>query len=360
MTANTVGDYLAATQFQGINEGAGLAGVTTSLEGTPANGSYENMAGAQGDTGIQGEDGTPFIWQGDIADRAALNSIIPLLNPRMFGYAYRVLSDNSVVFWTGTKFTTFTDAFGGLGPTGAVNVLTMGTVNTGAVGSPLIVSLTGSPPSQTLNLTVPRGGAGRKGLQGPPGPLRGSADYDDTVTHTSGMVPLWSASSAKFVPTEWPGFRGPWSVQEAQSWDNPSAGFLADQTNISTNPLTIATINIPALPIRWRPFIAGGAVLSSVATDFTTRVDLEVRNGSASGEMLARGIGSAVFVDWFAQLRPFFASSFSAGSTTGTIAAATAATLYVVVRRNLGSGNYNYRRAKSSIAVWAHPVLTPP
>jgi hypothetical protein len=356
---NTVGDYFAATQFQGLNEGTGQPGITTSLEGTPADGSYENMAGATGDTGAQGVDGTPFIWQGDIADRAALNSIIPLLTSAMFGYTFRVLSDNSVVFWTGTKFTSFTDAFGGLGPTGAVNVLTIGTVNTGAVGSPLIVSITGTPPTQTLNLTVPPGGTGEKGPDGPPGPLRGSTDYDNTVTHTNGMIPLWSTSSSKFVPTEWPGFRGPWSVQEAQSWDNLSTGFIADQTNISTNPLTVATINIPALPIRWRPYIAGGAVLSSVPTDFATRVDLEVRNGSASGEMLARGIGSAAFVDWFAQLRPYFASSFTAGSTTGTIAANTAATLYVVARRNLGSGNYNFRRAKSSIVVWAHPVLTP-
>lgn len=356
---NTVGDYLAATQFQGINTGAGQPGVTTSLEGTPADGSYANMAGAQGDTGPQGEPGTPFRWEGDIADRAALNSIIPLLNSAMFGFTYRVLSDNSVVFWTGTKFTSFTDAFGGLGPTGAVNVLTIGTVNTGAVGSPLIVSITGSPPAQTLNLTVPRGGTGEQGPDGPPGPLRGSTDYDNTITHTNGMIPLWSTSSSKWVPTEWPGFRGPWSVQETQSWDNPSSGFLADQTNISTNPLTIATINIPALPIRWRPYIAGGATLSSVATDFTTRVDLEVRNGSAAGEMLARGIGSAAFVPWFAQLRPFFASSFSAGSTTGTIAANTAATLYLVIRRNLGSGNYNYLRDKSSLVVWAMPVVTP-
>lgn len=359
MTGNTVGDYFAATQFQGINEGAGTAGVTTSLEGTPVSGSYENMAGPQGDTGAQGPDGTPFIWQGDIADRAAINAYIPLLNPNMFGYTFRVLSDNSVMFWTGTKFTSFTDAFGGLGPTGAVNVLTMGTVTTGAVGSPLIVSITGSPPAQTLNLTVPRGGTGQQGPDGPPGPLRNSTDYDNTVTHTAGMIPLWSTSTSKWVPTEWPGFRGPWSVQEAQSWDNPSSGFIADQTNISTNPLTLATINIPALPIRWRPYIAGGAVLSSVATDFTTRVDLEVHNGSAGGEMLARGIGSAVFVDWFAQLRPFFASTFTAGSTTGTIAPNTAATLYLVAKRNLGSGNYNYRRSKASLVVWAHPVLTP-
>jgi hypothetical protein len=96
-----------------------------------------------------------------------------------------------------------------------------------------------------------------------------------------------------------------------------------------------------------------------VATDFTTRVDLEVRNGSSGGEILARGVGSAVYVDWYARLKPFFASSFTAGSTTGTIAANTAATLYVVIARNLGSGAYNYKRAKAQVIVWAQPVQAP-
>lgn len=356
---STVGEYFTSTLFQGINEGIGNPGIVTSFEGTPADGTYENLQGAQGPTGPEGEPGTPFVWQGDIADRAALNAVIPLLNEHMFGFTYRVLSDNSVMFWTGTKFVTFLDAFGGLGLTGETNVLSIGTVTTGAVGTPLIVSITGTPPAQTLNLTIPRGGTGQKGLTGPPGPVRGSTDYDNTVTHTNGMVPLWNTSTSKWVPTEWPGFRGPWSVVEAQSWDNPSAGFVADITNVGTNPNTIATINIPALPIRWRPFIIGGAILSSVPTDFSTRVDLEVRNGSSSGEILARGVGSGAFVDWYARLRPFFASTFSAGSTTGTIAANTAATLYLVIRRNAGSGNYNYKRAGASLIVWAHPVETP-
>lgn len=356
---STVGDYIAATQFSGINEGIGQPGIITSLEGTPADGSYENLRGAQGPQGPQGPAGTPFIWQGDVADRAALNAIIPLLTKDMFGFTFRVLSDNSVMFWTGTKFVQFVDAFGGLGLTGAVNTLSIGTVTTGAVGSPLIVSITGTPPTQTLNLTVPRGGTGQKGLQGPPGPIRGSTDYDNTITHTNGMVPLWDEGTSKWTPTEWPGFRGPWSVMEAQSWDNPSTGFVADQTNISTSPLTLATINIPAQPIRWRPYIEGGMAISMVPTDFSAQVDIEVRIGSTSGTIVGRGIGSLAPVEWWVRLRPYYTSSFSAGSTTGTIAASTATTLYVMARRNVGSGNWNFKRAKASIIVWAHPSEAP-
>lgn len=356
---NFVGDYFDRTLFQGISEGIDTAGVTTSLEGTPADGTFANLSGEQGPDGPQGEAGTPFVWQGDIADRAALDALIPTLRPAMAGYAFRLESDNSVMFWTGTNFISFVDAFGGHGLTGQNNTLTIGTVTTGAVGSALIVSITGTPPSQTLNLTVPRGGTGQKGLTGPPGPIRNSTDYDNTITHTNGMVPLWDESAAKWVPTEWPGFRGPWSVLENQSWDNPSTGFSADQTNISTATNTIATINIPALPIRWRPYIIGGAVLKAEPTDFTTRVDLEVRIGSNAGEIVARGVGSAVSQEWYVRLRPYFSATITPDSTTGTIAPSTATTLYVVIKKNLGSGNYSYKRAGAEILVWAHPNVGP-
>jgi len=355
----TLSDYFAATQFQGVNEGVTTPGVTTSLEGTPRDGTYSNLQGAQGDEGAQGDPGTPFVWQGDVSDRIALNSLIPTLDANRLGYVYRVLDDNSVMFWTGTRFVSFPDAFGGLGPEGSVNTISIGTVSTGAVGTPLIVSITGSPPSQTINLTVPQGGSGQKGIQGPPGPIANSTDWDNTVTLTNGMIPLWSTSTSKWTPTEWQGFRGPWTVMEAQSWDNPTAGFSADQTNVSTSPNTIATVNIPALPIRWRPYITGGCILSPVPTDFSTRVDLEVHIGSAGGDIVARGVGSAVYVDRFVRLTPFFASTFTAGSTVGTIAASTATTLYVIIKRNLGSGNYNYKRTTAQIAVWAQPAVAP-
>lgn len=354
----TAGEYFDQTLFRGINEGSG-AGVVTSLEGTPRDGSYEMLLGEQGPEGPEGAPGIVFVWQGDVADRAALDALIPTLNANMFGFAYRVLDDNSVMFWDGAKFIQFTDAFGGLGLTGEVNTLSIGTVDTGNVGDPLAVSITGTPPTQTLNLTVPRGPTGQKGEDGPPGPITGSTDWDNTVTLVDGMIPLWSESTSLWTPTEWPGFRGPWSVVESQSWDNPSSGFIADVSNTSTSPLTLATINIPALPIRWRPYVIGGATLSSVATDFTTRVDLEVRIGSAAGDLVARGCGSTVYIDWYRRLRPFFASSFSAGSTTGTIAPDTATTLYLVARRNFGSGNYNYKRANAQLIVWAQPVEAP-
>lgn len=62
---------------------------------------------------------------------------------------------------------------------GPPNVLTVGTVTTGAAGSQASASITGTAPNQTLGLTIPRGDKGDKGDRGPvstvPGPTGKSA-----------------------------------------------------------------------------------------------------------------------------------------------------------------------------------------
>lgn len=53
-----------------------------------------------------------------------------------------------------------TGATGATGATGPANSLAIGSVTTGAAGSSAEATITGSAPSQTLNLTIPRGDAG--------------------------------------------------------------------------------------------------------------------------------------------------------------------------------------------------------
>lgn len=57
------------------------------------------------------------------------------------------------------------------GDPGPANVLNIGTVTTGAAGSAADASITGTSPSQTLNLTIPRGNTGAQGPQGNTGPV---------------------------------------------------------------------------------------------------------------------------------------------------------------------------------------------
>src|SRR4051812_34405880 len=50
---------------------------------------------------------------------------------------------------------------------GPPNSLTIGSVSTAATGAPADASITGTPPSQVLNLTIPKGDAGDAGVAGP-------------------------------------------------------------------------------------------------------------------------------------------------------------------------------------------------
>jgi len=55
------------------------------------------------------------------------------------------------------------------GDVGPANSLAIGSVTTGAAGSSASASITGTAPSQTLNLTIPRGNTGVQGETGPQG-----------------------------------------------------------------------------------------------------------------------------------------------------------------------------------------------
>ena len=55
---------------------------------------------------------------------------------------------------------------GATGPAGPANSLTIGTVTTGAAGSPASATITGTPPNQVLSLTIPQGAEGPQGPQG--------------------------------------------------------------------------------------------------------------------------------------------------------------------------------------------------
>lgn len=62
-----------------------------------------------------------------------------------------------------------TGSVGPDGPSGPANSLAIGTVGTGAAGSSASATITGTAPSQTLNLTIPRGNTGATGSTGPQG-----------------------------------------------------------------------------------------------------------------------------------------------------------------------------------------------
>ncbi|SNY83948.1 hypothetical protein SAMN04244553_3581 [Nocardia amikacinitolerans] len=355
---STVGEYFAATRIRGINEGIGTPGVVQAMQGTPADGSLELPVGVAGPAGEQGPAAAPFRWEGDIADPTALAALATRLGPAQAGKAWRVLSTNALMIWNGSSFDASTDAFGAHGPIGEANTLSIGTVTTGAVGGDVEVTVTGAPPAQTVNITVPRGVKGLKGDPGGPGPITGASDYDNTSAPVDGAVPMWSAATSKWTPTPSPGWRGPWTISEATAWDG-GVGFAADASNTNTSPLTVAIVNVPAQDVAWRPMVLGGAQVRSGGSG--TRVDLEACIGSAAGQVVSVGSGLSEVVWWFNQLLPTFATSaVTPASSTGVIAAGAPAAIHLVMRRNAGSDTFSYSRLRAHVAVWAVPVTGAP
>jgi hypothetical protein len=357
----TIGEYFDRTRIRGINEGIGRDDIVQSFHGTPSDGGFELPVGPQGPDGPQGPAAHPFKHEGDIADIAALNALATRLRPAHAGKAWRVLSTNRLMVWNGRSFDTFTDAFGGHGPVGETNTLTIGTVTTAAVGADTEVTISGTPPAQTIDVTVPRGVKGAKGPLGPPGPLRGASDYDNSVTHVDRMVPMWNPATGKWTPSPYPGWRGPWTLVEGSSW-NGATGFVATNSS-TTNPRTIGEITIPAQDVAWRPFVTGGALirLDNSGNHSAPRVDVYL--GSTSGQVVARGNGMPDGAWCFANLVPQWRSvnAMPPSSTAGVVSAGAATTLYLRIASGTGTTySVQYDRTRAHLAVWAVPVTGAP
>lgn len=356
-----VGGYFAGVHIQGIDEGIDDPTTIQSMQATPLDNSLELPVGPAGQLGPQGPAAAPYRHEGDITDQAALTALSATLGPAQAGKAWRVKSTNSVAYWNGTSFDYFIDAIGGHGPTGAVNTLSIGTVSTGAAGSNLSVSVTGTPPAQTVNLVVPRGIEGRKGPDGPPGPLRQASDYDNTVTHIDNMVPLWDAVDSKWTPTPYPGWRGPWTIVEDQRWDG-GAGFAADITNSSTIPTQIASLPIPAQDCAWRPFVTGGAMVRCTGNRPAERmVVLALISGPNTIVAFSAGIGAGHNMYQHCTLVPQLRTQDVVPSgSNAVIAAGAAATIIVRIDGTASAPPFDYTRAYSHLAVWAVPVTGAP
>jgi hypothetical protein len=156
----------------------------------------QGVQGIQGIQGIKGDTGATGInWQG------IWNSNIDYINNDAVFYG------DSSWFASGNPTTgevpgaidsehwfplALHGATGATGPTGPSNVLNIGTVVASNPGAAASATITGTSPSQTLNLVIPRGETGPQGPQGPAGNLG----------DLSGVLPItYIGSTIGFDPT---------------------------------------------------------------------------------------------------------------------------------------------------------------
>ncbi|MGO4666579.1 hypothetical protein [Bosea sp. 2RAB26] len=104
-------------------------------------------------------------YQADLVDKTSGQALrlmaVRIIYDEPGNLVYGVRGNQATVRWGGNQ--AVVTAIGGVGPAGPANSLAVGTVTTGAAGAPAAASITGAAPSQTLNLTIPRGDTGATG-----------------------------------------------------------------------------------------------------------------------------------------------------------------------------------------------------
>jgi hypothetical protein len=158
--------------------------------GDPGPAGPQGPQGPAGADGAQGADGAGIQIAGQVATYSALPTTLTSADA---GKAYVVSADGKLYIWSGTGFPASGSGQNFVGPAGPANTLSIGTVTTGAAGSTATATVTGTSPTQTLNLTIPRGDTGAAGTNGtngaagPAGPANSLA-IGTVTTLTSGAA----------------------------------------------------------------------------------------------------------------------------------------------------------------------------
>ncbi|MFB8282039.1 hypothetical protein [Nocardia colli] len=329
--------------MRGVADSIGLPYTVNPFEVVDREALIELREGSQGAVGPEGDAAWPWSWQGDIADAAALGRL-PLTTADA-RKAWRVVSDNSIYYWTGMGFVAFSDAFRASGRRGAPNQLT-GVAVAGATGSAAAARITGTAPAQQLEITFPRGVTGDAGDPGASGRIQEASDVliNDERPLGQDHVLAWDATAQKFRPAPSPRPNGPWVIGEKQ---------ISAAQNVTEETKTFAAITIPAQPTAWRPIVEGGV---QVQTEQPTRCNIEVRIGSPKGDLVGLGWSHRVSRIAYVLISPGFQYPMKPDATFGVVPANQTVTLYVLAHRVEGTGSYNIYSSYSHVNVRALPV----
>ncbi len=170
--------------------------------------------------------------------------------------AYGIAVDNGFV---GTESQWLASLVGATGPAGPANSLAIGTVTAGAAAA----SITGTAPSQTLNLVLQTGAQGIQGVQGPAGPPNslaiGTVTAGPAAASITGTAPAQTLNLV--LQTGAQGIQGPQGDQGIQ-------GIPGSGTNVTVkdegSTLTTACTEMN--------FVGAGVTASNVGTVVTVTI----------------------------------------------------------------------------------------
>ncbi len=307
----------------------------------------ELPVGETGPRGLQGENKATFEWQGTVAN---VNALPTTYGNGEIGYGYVAEDTGHAHVWNGNTWFDLGLIRGEKGDPGGAASLEVRNVSDSAPGGFGAVSISGPPGDQVIDFVLPRGEQGDQGVQGVPGipgALTAAADYDNSIPPAQGQTLIWDQSTQTWKPGL-PGrsLIGPFTLNED--------AFEATENNISASSKNIAKLTVPAQDVAYRPLVFCST--AAVSGESPNRVDLLVRAGSTSGQVVAKGTGFYGNNTFALTALPNFGQSLTPGSSVGVVDAGVPCDFHAIVIRAQGNEPWAYGPIGAYLSVWAMPV----
>jgi hypothetical protein len=276
---------------------------------------------------------------------------------------------NVVFVWSGDDFFGF--PLGVPGPAGPIPTFSVAAQlvpsNTlESLTTPINIPLTeegvlpGNPENQTLTFQFDK-----NSILGPPGPtdgpLRGSADFNNSAPIANGDIIIFNAALQMFQAS-------PFSQLTIPVFSVPEGSFTS-VTNSTGGNITICTFPVPPQNFPWRPLILGVVMTEQVGffNLFSSPVNVgcSVQLGDPlNGTLVGRGYGTSsgwsyIFPHFSTPGNPF--QSINPGNDIAVVPAnhtGTQGTLYITITNDSGLGlSYSFNSANAQLLVAAVPTF---
>jgi hypothetical protein len=169
---------------------------------------------------------------------------------------------------------------GDTGATGPANSLAIGTVSTGAAGSNADATITGTAPNQTLNLTIPVGATGATGPTGPQGPT--IADANAPATNNI----LWQIRTTAFTAAS----GGRYVASGTFTVTNPASGNDGELFQVVVASGTVTVNSVAYGASRWPVTVARiSGAWTTLPNTLTENLTLNGTNNTAPNQTAASG-----------------------------------------------------------------------
>lgn len=323
------------------------------IEVTPDAAYLELPRGRRGEKGEPGDPGPGFWFRSLITDKRQLPTNLRDVDR---GAAYPDTVSKSLWVWDGKDYFEIPNFIGLRGEPGVTPRVQIGSVTPGGDASVSVNQAASTEDTFVLDFVLPQGPVGPPGDKGDTGTasnLSSSPDVDMSRTPAAGEALTWNGS--KWAPRNILSPIGPF-MMGPNDFQSFSQGLIGSG---EVKEKLIGSLTVPGMPFDWRPLVVGGNL--TVETPLGVAFNAEVRVGNAQkGDIVGHGVGKPFQrKEDVMSLHPWSTGQVTPGSTYGVVKANTATTIYVVLKKVMGTiGGWEFSRNNAGLTFMAMPVNT--